>query len=205
MPQPDHISDILLNKIRIERRFLLMPYYTWWFEYGRLEIIEPLTGSIPRARWSDWESFVHHASDDLLKTISDHDEFVEELRGGCARLQERLEVSDGLQSCYHRLVTPDLLGRLNMTESELFGARWPESVIPYLAQLIVNRTPPHCSPLYTIRPLWMRVGGEFLELRKHPPFVDMVEECDIAATKTLQTIDRLDAMLSRTRKAYHVT
>ena len=205
MPVLDHISDILLNKIRIERRFLLMPYYTWWFEYCRLEIIEQLTGAIPRASWSEWEAFIHHASDDLLKTINQHDELVEELRDACAQLQERLEVSDELRECYHRFVTPDLLAELKTTESQLFGARWPDAVFPYLAQLIVNQTPSDCSPLYTIRPLWIHVGEEFLGLREHPRFADNIKRVDSAAATIVNVIDRLDHLLSTTEQVHHVT
>ncbi|MCE2502668.1 MAG: hypothetical protein J4G05_01220 [Chlorobi bacterium] len=201
MPKPDRISDILLNKIRIERRFLLMPYYTWWFEYNRLEIIEPLTGSIPHVHWSEWESFVRHASEDLLKEIDRHDKLAEELRRACEGLQRAIEVSSELRGLYQRVVTPEFLAELGTAESELFGARWPNSVFPYLAQLIVNQTPPDCSPLYTIRPLWIRVGTEFLRLRQHPAFAEKTQWCQKIVEGLLISIERLEATLTQKTEA----
>lgn len=165
-----YVLALLRDKLHTERRFLGMPYFTWWFEYGALEVFEPINGMVPRSRWSEWERFINAGSPELIAAIEEHDQAVEGLRLACAALQQSLESSEALRRLYQRLTAPDVLAELAIDLKTLFGARPPERYLPYLAQLIVNGTPPDCSPLYTIRPLWLRFGVEFLALRKNEEF-----------------------------------
>ena len=203
MPKRNRITDLLPTRLATEERFLGMPYFTWWFEYGRLELFEPLTGLIPSSRWGEWERLVHNLPEATLELIGGHDALVEELRDVCARLQEALENGPELQEIYHRRMTPEFLTGTGTTEAELFGARWPDALFPYLAQLIVNATPPDCSPLYTIRPFWLKFGEEFLALRRKEPYREIVERSGEIAGRLLENIRKLRAAFTENRKDVH--
>ena len=187
-----HVLDLLLEKVHTERRFLEMAYYTWWFEYHALEVFEPINGFIPRSMWSEWERFVSDGSPELIEAVEDHDVAVENLRLACSALQTQLESSDELRRLYERLFSPEVLAELDVNLKELFGARTTEHHLEYLAQLIVNGTPSDCSPLYTIRPLWIRYGDEFLALRDAEPFRGAVADRDRAAATVAKTLDRIE-------------
>lgn len=165
-----------------------MPYYTWWFEYNALEIFEPLNGIAPQSMWSLWTAFLDRAPEELIAAIEEHDERVEELRQACAALQRGLEESGELKNLYERFTSDGVLAELQTDLKTLLGARFEGNHCSYLAQLIVNSTPADCSPLYTIRPLWMRYGAEFLALRETEAFRDLVRAQLTAAERLNGTI-----------------
>ncbi len=191
-----HIPDLLLDKLHTERRFLGMPYFTWWFEYGALEVFEPLTGIVPRSMWGEWERFVGDGSPELIAAIQEHDDAVQGLRDACAALQSRLESSAALHALYREVTRPEVLAALGTDLKTLFGARPPEHHVSYLAQLVVNGTPPDCSPLYTIRPLWLRFGEEFLALRGEEEFRPQVAALEKAAARLDAALGRLERLCS---------
>lgn len=188
------VRDLLLDKLHTERRFLGMPYFTWWFEYGALEVFEPINGLVPRSRWNEWEQFIGEGSPELIDAIEEHDTAVEELCRACGALQKKLESSQTLRTLYKRVTAPEILEQLETDLRRLFGVRPPEHHCPYLAQLIVNGTPPDCSPLYTIRPLWLRFGGEFLALRKNDEFRPQVLHLKESATRLSAALTKLERL-----------
>ncbi|MGE3800744.1 MAG: hypothetical protein AB7H80_06960, partial [Candidatus Kapaibacterium sp.] len=125
MPKRNRIVEFLLTKIRTEEHFLLMPYFTWWFEYNRMEIVEPLAEAIPKSRWGEWEELVNQLPEVVLEQIQKHDLIVEKWRENCARLQAMLEERGELSDIYSKYMTPELLTELQTSETALFGARWP--------------------------------------------------------------------------------
>lgn len=186
------VLALLCDKVHTERRFLGMPYFTWWFEYGALEVFESLNGFVPRALWADWERFVEDSPPEFIAAIEEHDRAVEGLRLACQSLQRCLESSRELRQLYERCTQPEVLAELETDVKTLFGARPPENHLSYLAQLIVNATPADCSPLYTIRPLWMRFGEEFLALREKEVFRRDVEDVNAAADLLGKALGRLE-------------
>ena len=197
MPKPKRIEELLLHRIGTEQHFLEIPYLTWWFEYARLEVIEPLTEGVPGARWKEWEQLVGELAESTLELIQQHDDEVEELRGNCIHLQAALEGGEELPKLYSEKANSSFLEELKVTEEKLFGARWPHAKIAYLAQLVINQTPPDCSPLYTIRPLWLRYGDDFLSLRKMEPYRGLVEKSEEIIQRLLKTIGELEVEFSR--------
>lgn len=190
------LLGLLLEKVRLERRFLTIPYYTWWFEYNALEVFEPLNGFAPRKFWGEWTHFVENASDDLLELVQAHDAGIETLTAACKALQARLETSNELRQLYERYTSADVLAGLETTRQTLFGARPEEHHCSYLAQLIVNMTPPDCSPLYTIRPLWLLYGAEFLKLRESESFVGETSRLQQVATYLVGILNQLERRLT---------
>ena len=182
------IPELLLEQIQAEQRFLGIPYLTWWFEYDALEIFRSLNGLAPQALWTEWVEFIERAPNDLVELIQDHDQEIENLTTGCRALQGRLENSNELRDLYTLYTAPDILAELNVTIASLFGARSEEQHCSYLAQLIVNATPPDCSPLYTIRPLWLQYGQEFLDLRN-------ASFCEAETHALLKVVERLSDLL----------
>ncbi|MGE3800695.1 MAG: hypothetical protein AB7H80_06710, partial [Candidatus Kapaibacterium sp.] len=137
--------------------------------------------------------------------IQKHDLIVEKLRENCARLQAMLEERGELSDIYSKYMTPELLTELQTSETALFGARWPDYRFSYLAQLIVNQTPSDCSPLYTIRPFWLRYGEEFLNLRKSDPYKSVVEESNLIVQEILEAIQSLDRAFTESLESAYAT
>ncbi len=190
------LLGLLLEKVRLERRFLTIPYYTWWFEYNALEVFESLNGFAPRKFWSEWTHFVENASDDLLELVQAHDAEIGNLTAACRALQARLETSEELQQLYERYTAADVLAGLEITTQALFGARPEEHHCSYLAQLIVNMTPLDCSPLYTIRPLWLQYGAEFLKLRESASFAGETSRLKQVAEHLFDILNQLERRLT---------
>ncbi|MEZ4783779.1 MAG: hypothetical protein R3F28_06855 [Candidatus Kapaibacterium sp.] len=203
MPKRNHIADFLLTKVRTEEHFLQIPYFTWWFEYNRMEIVEPLAEAIPTSRWGEWEELVNHLPEVVLEQIQKHDDSVEKLRENCARLQAMLEERGELPDLYSKYMTPELLAELQTSEAALFGARWPDYRFSYLAQLIVNQTPSDCSPLYAIRPFWLRYGVEFLNLRKAEPYQTVIQESNTIVQELMEVIQSLDRSLTESLESIY--
>lgn len=189
------LIEYLMEKVRVQRRFLSLPYYTWWFEYDALELFQPLSGTIPRKLWTRWMNFVDRASSDTLAVFQAQEDGVEELAAACRALQARLEKSDELDRLFNEYTSPAVLADLGVTLEQLFGARTPEHYRSYLTQLIVNVTPPDCSPLYTIRPLWLLYGERFLELRKNPVCVEEVRRQETAGTNLALVLEQVENIL----------
>ena len=190
------LIEYLIERVRVQRRFLGLPYYTWWFEYDALELFQPFSATIPRKLWTRWSRFVETASTGMLQALQGQEDGVEELASACRSLQKKLEESAELEQVFRQYTSPDILAELGATLDQLFGARSPEHYLSYLAQLIVNVTPPDCSPLYTIRPLWLRYGDRFLRLRESSVFAAEIHQQETAGKNLLLALEQAETLLS---------
>lgn len=203
MRKHDKIVGTILQKLEAERRLLGMPYLTWWFEYHRLEMFQPIESTFPRWMWSDVEGFLTNGDAELMTAMNDYNDVVARLQKTCSDLQHRLERSHSLHELYTASRATDQFRSLGMSQEEIFGARWPDNVFAYLAQLIVNRTPVDCSPIYTIRPYWQIFGNRFLALRSTDEFRELSDHLDLVADETAAAIERLRTRLMESNDVHH--
>ena len=195
----DTVINPLLQKLTWEQSRLQAKNWTWRFQLGRLESIQPIRSLLPGQVLDNLEQFLGFYPA-MQEDIRFHDDQRTHLLVACQSLQGHLAESRELQQLYERFTSEESMQELGARLDDVFGAyRTRDERISLLAEHIVNNTG-ELPAYYSTSPFWNRHRQDFLSLLDVPAIRPHSRSALRAGEQLLKLSTRLTELFRETRE-----